>query len=84
VPGGEEAELLFENGEKTVPSTRFAFSREASFLNSTLNREGFLGGGGGGVGRKSTGTYPAGSLVMCIECGRRCLGRQGGVGSLLA
>ena len=84
-PGVEEVDLLLlENGEKTVPSTRFAFSREASFLNSTVNREGFLGGGGGGVGRRSIGTNPAGKRVMCIECGRRCLGRQGGEGSRFA
>lgn len=25
---------------------------------------------------------PAGRRVMCIECGRRCLGLQGGDGSL--
>jgi hypothetical protein len=79
-----EGELFVENGEKTVPNTRFAFSREASFLNSTLNREGVFGGGGGGGGRRSRGTNPAGNRVICIECGRRCLGRQGGVGSLLA
>jgi hypothetical protein len=43
-----EVEVFVENGKKTVPNTRFAFSREASFLNSILNREGFLGAGGGG------------------------------------
>lgn len=25
---------------------------------------------------------PTGRRVICIECGRRCLGRQGGEGSL--
>lgn len=74
-------EGLEENGEKTDPSTRFAFSREASFLNSRRNLEGCLGGFGGGDGRRSKGTKPAGRRVICMECGRRCLGRQGGAGS---
>jgi hypothetical protein len=39
--GAEEADE--ENGEKTAPSTRFAFSREASFLSSTQNLDGFFG-----------------------------------------
>ena len=71
-----------ENGAKTDPSTRFAFSREASFLNSRRNLEGCLGGFGGGDGRKSNGTKPAGRRVICIECGRRCRGRHGGAGRL--
>jgi len=74
----EEAE---ENEGKTDPSTRFAFSLEASFLNSELIREGFWGDGGCGTGRRSKGTKPAGSRVMCIECGLRCLGLQGGSGN---
>jgi hypothetical protein len=71
-----------EDGKKTEPSTLFAFSREASFLSCNRNLEGFLGGKGGGEGRRSNGTKPAGRRVMCIECGRRCLGRQGGVGNV--
>jgi len=34
-----------EKGEKTVPSTRFAFSLEASFLSCARNLECFLGSG---------------------------------------
>ena len=71
-----------ENGEKTDPSTRFAFSREASFLNSRRNLEGCFGVFGGGDGRRSNGTKPAGRRVICIECGRRCRGRHGGAGSV--
>jgi hypothetical protein len=41
--GAEEADE--ENGEKTAPSTRFAFSREASFLSSTRNLDGIFGSG---------------------------------------
>jgi hypothetical protein len=79
----DEAEEEFEvNEEKTEPNTRFALSREASFLSSRRNRDSVLGSGGGGRGLRSKGTKPAGSRVMCIECGRRCLGRQGGSGSL--
>jgi hypothetical protein len=78
----EAGEGFGEREEKTEPNTRFALSREASFLNPIRNLDGFLGSGGGGTGRSSKGTKPAGSLVMCIECGRRCLGRQGGSGSL--
>jgi hypothetical protein len=70
-----------ENGEKTDPSTRFAFSREASFLSSTRNLDPFFGSEGGGGGLRSNGTKSAGRLVICIECGRRCRGRQGGEGS---
>lgn len=44
----EEAEKVVENGEKTAPNTRFAFSREASFPNSPRIREGFFGLGAGG------------------------------------
>lgn len=44
----EEAEKVEENGEKTAPNTRFAFSREASFPSSTRMREGFFGLGAGG------------------------------------
>ncbi len=71
-----------EKGEKTDPSTRFAFSREASFLSSTRNFDIFFSCRGGGRGLRSNGTKPAGRLVICIECGRRCRGRQGGGGSL--
>lgn len=83
----DEAEELEEvNEEKTPPNTRFALSREASFLNSRQNLDRFWGSGrgGGGDGRdlRSKGTMPVGNCVMCIECGRRCLGRQGGSGSL--
>jgi hypothetical protein len=79
----DEAVEEFEvNEEKTEPNTRFALSREASFLSSRRNLDGFLGSGGGGWGLRSKGMKPAGSRVMCIECGRRCLGRQGGSGSL--
>lgn len=56
-----------EDGKKTEPSTRFAFSREASFLSCNRNLEGLFGGGGGGDGRRSNGTNPAGRRVMCIE-----------------
>jgi hypothetical protein len=76
-----EEELEEVNEEKTEPSTRFADSREASFLNSKRNLVGVLGSGGVGNGRRSKGTIPAGNRVMCIECGRRCRGRQGGSGS---
>lgn len=76
-------EELEDEGKKTEPNTLFALSREdASFLNCIRSLEGFFGGGGGGDGLKSNGTKPAGSLVICIECGRRCRGRQGGVGSV--
>jgi hypothetical protein len=34
-----------EKEEKTEPSTRFVFSREASLLNSTLNLDGLFGSG---------------------------------------
>lgn len=71
-----------EKGEKTDPSTRFAFSREASFLSSMRNFDTFFGSGGGGGGVRSNGAKPAGRRVICIECGRRCRGRQGGDGSL--
>ena len=71
-----------ENEEKTVPRTRLAFSRDASFLNFMRILEVFSGLGGGGRGLRSNGTNPGGRRVMCIECGRRCLGRQGGDGSL--
>ena len=78
----DEAEEEFEeNGDKTEPNTRFAVSREASFPNSNRNLDGFFGSGGGGGGRRSRGMMPAGNRVMCIECGRRCRGRQGGSGS---
>ena len=77
----EEAVEVEENGEKTEPSTLFAFSREASFPTSMLSREGFLRCFGGGWGRKSYGTKPAGERMMCIECGRRLRGRQGGSGN---
>lgn len=76
-----EEELEGVNEEKTEPSTRFAVSREASFLNSNRNLDGVFGSGGDGRGSRSRGTMPAGNRVMCIECGRRCLGRQGGSGS---
>lgn len=56
-----------EDGKKTEPNTLFAFSREASFLSCNRNLEGFLGGRGGGEGRRSNGTNPAGRRVMCIE-----------------
>jgi len=57
----------FEKEEKTEPSTRFAFSREASFPNSTLNLDGYLVSGGGGSGLRSKGTKPAGRRVLCME-----------------
>jgi hypothetical protein len=75
-------ELDEEKGEKTDPSTRFAFSREASFLSFTWNLDNFFGSGGGGGGLRSNGMNPAGRRVMCIECGRRVLGRHGGEGNL--
>lgn len=56
-----------EDGKKTEPSTLFAFSREASFLNCNRNLEGFFSGGGGGDGRRSNGTNPAGRRVIWIE-----------------
>jgi hypothetical protein len=43
-----ELELEKKDGGKTTPSTRFAASREASFLSSMRNFESFLGSGGGG------------------------------------
>jgi hypothetical protein len=58
--------LVEEKEEKTEPITRFALSREASFVSWVLAREGFLGRGWGG-GRRSKGTKPAGSRVMCME-----------------
>lgn len=67
-------EELKENGEKTDPSTRFAFSREASFLRSNRKREGFFASGEGGRGRRSNGTKPAGRRVIRIERGRCRLG----------
>lgn len=66
----EEVEVVdgvAEEDRKTDPNTRFAFSRDASFLSSMRNLEGFLGSLGGGAGRRSNGTKPAGSRVMCIE-----------------
>jgi hypothetical protein len=78
---GEAGEGREVNGEKTDPSTRFAFSRDASFLSSMRNLEALWGWGGGG-GLRSKGTKPAGKRVICIECGRRCRGLQGGSGSL--
>jgi hypothetical protein len=63
----EVVEVLEENGENTEPSTRFAFSREASFLSSMRNLESFLGSRGRGGGRRSNGMKPAGRRVMCIE-----------------
>lgn len=45
----DEADEGFEeNGEKTEPNTRFAFSLDASFLSSTRYLEGFFGSGVGG------------------------------------
>jgi len=61
-----EVEVLDENGDK-APSTRFAFSREASFLSSMRNFESCLGSGGGGCGRRSKGMKPGGRRVICIE-----------------
>lgn len=79
----EAAEVEKEESEgKTDPRTRLALSREASFPNSTRIREGFWGSAGGGEGNRSDGTQPSGQHVICIECGRLCLGRQGGSGSL--
>lgn len=75
-------EVLEENGEKTEPSTRLAFSLDASFLSSRLNLEGFLGSLGVGGGRRSNGIKPAGRRVICMVCGRRARGLQGGTGSL--
>lgn len=79
VVGGERDE---EKGDRTEPSTRFALSLAASFLRSRRNLDGVRGGvtAQGGVGRRSGGTKPAGNLVMCMELGRRCRGRHGGVG----
>ncbi len=70
-----------ENGKKIEPSTRFAFSRVASFLSSTRNLDSFFGSGVGGCGLRPYGTNPAGRREMCMEWDRRCLGRQGGAGS---
>lgn len=54
-----------EGEEKTELSTRFTLSRDASFLSSVRNREGFFGVVAvAGRGRKSCGTKPAGSRVM--------------------
>lgn len=77
-----ELELLEEVARKNEPSTLFAVSREASFLSCRRNLERCFGGRGGGRGRRSKGTKPAGRRVICIECGRRCRGRHGGVGSV--
>lgn len=67
------------------PRTRLALSREASFIMSIRNLEGFLGGfvaggRGGGFGWTAAKVV-AGRRVIWIECGRRCLGRQRGVGN---
>jgi hypothetical protein len=79
--GDEAAEEEDEEREgKTDPSSRFALSREASFLNSMRLLEGFLGSRDGGDGFRSA-AKPAGKRVMCIECGLRGLGRHGGVGN---
>lgn len=75
-------ELDEVKGEKTDPSTRFAFSREASLLSFTWNLDALFGPGAGGGGLRSSGIKPAGRRVICIECGRRVLGRHGGEGSL--
>ena len=71
-----------ENEEKTVPRTRLAFSRDASFPSSRRNVEDVWWSGGGGRGLRSRGRNLSGSRVMCMEYGRRCRGRQGGDGSL--
>ena len=63
----EAVEEVEESEEKTDPSTRFAFSREASFLSSTIIREDFLGSGGGCGIPSSKAAKPAGIRVMCIE-----------------
>jgi len=78
----EAAEEFEESEEKTEPSTRFAFSREASFSSSVRIHEGFFGGGGVGRGRRSAGMKPGGKRVIWIECGLRARGLQGGSGSL--
>ena len=66
------------------PRTRLALSREASFITSIRNRDGFRRGFGAGAGARvrSTARWFAGTRVMCMECGRRCLGRQRGAGNL--
>jgi hypothetical protein len=79
---GEELEVGGENEGNTDPSTRFAPSREASFLNSRLSLEDFFGDLSRGRGCRWAGPNPAGSRVICIECGRGRLGGQGGEGNL--
>lgn len=74
-----------EREEKKDPRTRLALSRDASFLISMRNLEGFRGGfvagrGWGGLGWTAAKVV-AGRRVIWIECGRRCLGRQRGVGN---
>lgn len=63
------------------PRTRLALSREASFLTSIRNLEGFRGGfvACGRLGWAGAQVV-AGRRVIWIECGRRCLGRQRGAG----
>jgi hypothetical protein len=67
-----EDEAVEEESEgKMDPRTRLALSREASFLTSIRNLDGFRGGC---RGLRSSATWLAGTREMWIECGRRCLG----------
>ncbi|TAQ90235.1 hypothetical protein B7494_g1433 [Chlorociboria aeruginascens] len=56
-----------EKEEKTEPSSRFAFSLDASFPSCLRNMDGCSGPGEGGRGLRSKGIKPAGRRVICIE-----------------
>lgn len=77
----EEEDAEEEREGKMDPRTRLALSREASFLTSIRNLDGFRGGSAG-RGFRSTASWLTGRRVICIECGRRCLGRHRGSGNL--
>lgn len=64
------------------PRTRLALSREASFLTSIRNLDGFRGRVGGGTGFRSMATWLAGTREIWMEWGRRGLGRHKGSGNL--
>lgn len=78
--GGEAMEE--EREGKMDPRTRLALSREASFLTSMRNLDGFMSVFGAGGEFRSTARWRADRRVICIELGRRCLGRHNGPGNL--
>lgn len=78
-----EDEAVEEESEgKMDPRTRLALSREASFLTSIRNLDGFRGRVGGGTGFRSMAIWLAGTREIWMEWGRRCLGRHKGSGNL--